>query len=84
MKKQYQKPMLSVENYALTQSVSACSGIRINSLDTQCVIMDPDSTNAMRNWAERGGFLVDCIRDLSGDKYDSVCYHTNINAAFSS
>ena len=84
MKKPYQKPLFLVEHYSLTQTVSSCAGIKINSADTLCVLKDPDSTNGMLNWANRNGFLSPCIRDLSGDKYDSVCYHTNVNAAFTS
>lgn len=84
MKKQYQKPMLSVEFYALTQSVSSCNGISINAVNSTCVLEDPDSTNMMINWASHGGFLSPCLRNLSGYQYDGVCYHTSINAAFSS
>ena len=84
MKKQYQKPMVAVEHYLLTQSISSCSGIKINSVNTDCVLGDPDSTNAMINWAHHNGFLGPCQRDLSGYQFDGVCYHTSVNAAFSS
>lgn len=84
MKKPYQKPLLAVEHYSLTQSVSSCTGIKINFVDALCVLRDPHATNTMKNWAQRNGFLSSCPRDLSGDKYDSICYHTSINAAFSS
>lgn len=84
MKKQYQKPMAAVEQYSLTQTISSCAGIKINAVSAECVLRDPDSTNAMVNWAHRGGFLGGCQRDLSGFQFDGVCYHTSINAAFSS
>ena len=83
MKKPYQKPLLAVEHYSLTQSIASCSGIKINFLDSECVIKDTDSTNMMLNWAYRGGFL-DCEIDMSGYQYDGVCYHTSVNAAFTS
>lgn len=76
--------MFVVEHYSMTQTVSTCTGIKINSVDTMCVLKDPDSTNMMLNWANHNGFLSTCDRNLSGNGYDSVCYHTNINAAFSS
>lgn len=84
MKKPYQKPMLAVEYYSLTQSVSSCSGIKINFVDTTCVLRDPDSTNEMRNWAFHKGFLNTCAINMTGYETDTMCYHTSINAAFSS
>ena len=77
--------MLAVEYYSLTQSISSCVGIKINFADAVCVLRDPDSTNEMRNWARRTGFLsTSCTIDMSGYQGDTVCYHTSINAAFTS
>lgn len=85
MKKPYEKPLLAVEQYSLTQSISACANIKINSVNSACVIADPDSTLAMRNLAHRNGFLGStCAMDLTGRTYDGVCYHTNVNSAFTS
>jgi hypothetical protein len=87
MKKPYQKPMLAIEYFSLTQSISACVGIKINAVDPACVLNDPDSPNDMKNWARRNGFLsnVDaCTIDMSGYRNDTMCYHTSINAAFTS
>ena len=84
MKKPYQKPMIAVEYYSLTQAVASCSGVKINFSDSECVRNDPDSTNTMRNWAMRNGFLNPCIINLSGYQNDLVCYHTSVNAAFTS
>lgn len=85
MKKPYHKPMLAVEHYSLTQSISSCVGIKINYANGDCVLRDPDSTNEMRNWAYRNGFLsYVCQIDMSGYKSDTICYHTSINAAFTS
>lgn len=85
MKKPYQKPMLAVEHYSLTQSISSCVGIKINAINADCVRNDPDSTNMMKNWAFRGGFLSGaCQLDMTGYQEDGICYHTSINAAFTS
>ena len=84
MKIPYQKPLIAVERYSLTQAISSCTNIKINSVDSKCVLDDPHSTNSMRNLAHRFGFLEPCTLDLSGHMYDGVCYHTNVNAAFTS
>lgn len=89
MKKQYEKPMLAVERYELTQAIAGCSGIKITSSGIpgrEDVLKDPDSTNAMKNWARINGFLeggANCVIILNGrTDVDGVCYHTNANAAF--
>lgn len=85
MKKPYEKPMLAVEYYSLTQSVAHCNAIKISAVSSQCVLNDPDSTNEMRNWAYRNGFISgSCNIDMSGYKSDTICYHTSTNAAFTS
>jgi hypothetical protein len=86
MKKPYQKPTIAIERYCLTQSISSCTSIKINLFSAECVIDDPDSTYEMMNWAMRGGFLGsgECMIDMSGYRNDSVCYHTSVNAAFTS
>ena len=85
MKKPYLKPLVAVEYFSLTQSISSCVNIRINFIDSRCVLNDPGATNEMRNWAFRKGFLGDaCVIDMSGYQSDSICYHTNINSAFTS
>lgn len=85
MKKQYQKPMIAVEHYELTQSIASCS-IKIGFLDSICVIKDSDSTPEMRDLAMNFMFTSGkCVNDaIIGSDEDGVCYHTNINAAFSS
>ena len=85
MKKPYEKPAIAIEYYSLTQAISSCVGIKINLADSVCVMNDPDSTNMMRNWAKRNGFLSGACRiDMSGYREDGLCYHTSINAAFTS
>ena len=86
MKMKYEKPMLAVEYYELTQSIAACV-TNIGFMSAECVQNDDDATDQMKNLAW-SGFFTDTINcALSADEmdgYDSICYHTNINAAFSS
>ena len=83
VKKQYEKPMLAVEYYQLSQSIAACA-TKIGFLDSDCVKNDPDATNKMKDLAWED-YFVECIESPTGmDDYDSICYHTNTNAAFNS
>lgn len=83
MKKQYEKPMLAVEYYQLSQSIAACE-TKINFQSSECVIKDPDATNRMKDLAY-SDYFVECIESPTGmDEHDSICYHTNASAAFTS
>lgn len=90
MKKQYEKPMLAVERYSLTQSIASCGGIKIGFTDANCIKKDDDATDAMRDWVDIGGFIGDtCDLDLTGSFEEGrdgslICYHTSANAAFNS
>lgn len=85
MKKQYEKPLIAIEYYELTQAIAACS-LKINFLDKLCVLKDPDSTAEMRNLAMSNYFTSGvCPKSpTTGSDEDGVCYHTNLNAAFNS
>ena len=86
MKKQYVKPMLVAEHFTLTQSIASCA-TKIGLSGSQCVINDPDATNQMKDLAYSGFFTGANVCDIYGvnmDGYDSICYHTNINATFTS
>lgn len=86
MKKKYVSPMVSLERYELTQTIAGCQ-TKIGFLDSECVIKDPDSTNQMKDLAYSDYFADsnNCVEVPTGmDKYDSICYHTNANAAFNS
>lgn len=84
MKKQYEKPTLAVEYYQLTQAIAACV-TKIGFLDSACVKQDPDATNQMKNLAWEGYFMTGCDQSATGmDQNDSICYHTNASAAFTS
>lgn len=85
MKKHYQKPMIAVEHYELTQSIASCS-LKIGFLDSECVLKDSDSTTQMKYMALDFMFTSGyCVNSpLIGNDEDGICYHTNMNAAFSS
>lgn len=85
VKKQYEKPMLAVEYYQLSQSIAACA-TKIGFQSSECVINDPDATKKMKDLAGIGYFVDGfCESPPTGmDDYDSICYHTNANAAFNS
>lgn len=90
MKKHYQKPTLSVERYALTQSLAACSGIKItnfpNKTVAQDVMADADAPSILKSLARRGYFLAGaadgCVLAMDGQEVDGICFHTSVNAAF--
>jgi hypothetical protein len=86
MKKTYQKPMVAVEFYKLSQSIASCS-IKINLLNNQCVVNDPDTPVEMRSlaYAYPEYFSSDCYthyHNIQSD--DPMCYHTQANATFTS
>lgn len=86
MKKVYEKPMMAVEYYQLTQAIAACS-IKIGFLSSECVKNDPDATIEMKNlawdnWFVQEGACAQIAVDMDND--DGICYHTNVNAAFNS
>lgn len=87
MKKVYEKPMMAVEYYQLTQAIAACS-TKISFLNSECVKNDPDATDLMKSLAWDNWF-TDAANCPSGfpsdmDGFDSICYHTNAEAAFNS
>jgi len=86
VRRKYDKPVFAVEEYALTQNIASCV-TKIGLANSECVINDPDSTDHMRDLAYSGFFAGDmvCVLYAEGmDSKDSICYHTNANAAFNS
>lgn len=82
MKLKYQKPLLSVEAYAVSQSIASCS-TKISLVDSACILDDDDATSQMKDLAYAGFFLDGCeITAIGMDGADSICYHTNANATF--
>lgn len=85
MKKEYSAPVIAVEHYELTQAIAACE-TKIGFTNSECVIKDPDATKQMKNLAYAEYFVEGSCNEypVGMDGKDSICYHTNANAAFSS
>lgn len=88
MKMKYQKPTAAVEYYKLSQSIAACS-IHINALDNNCVVFDDDTPEEMRSYALSypDYFSIGCAEVCTSPDhydYDGLCYHTQVNACFTS
>ncbi len=88
LKMKYEKPMLAVEYYQLTQAIASCV-TKIGFNDSNCVLKDEDATWQMKDLAYVGFFtdnlLSGCGLSAEGmDGYDGICYHTNANSAFNS
>ena len=85
MKKAYEKPILLVERFALTQMLSNCS-VLIGYSDSGCVLEDTDSTISMRNLALAGYFSASGCDwyPMNQDFDEGVCVHNSVNLAFTS
>ena len=86
MRKNYEKPMFAVEEYALTQNIASCM-TKIGLASSDCVLKDDDATSQMKDFAMAGYFAGTKVCSVSSedmDGFDGICYHTNANAAFSS
>ena len=89
MKRVYEKPMLAVEYFSLTQSIANCPAIKIAGTGTSLdVLNDPSSTPQMKDLARAFYFLstAGCRRHadnmVEGTGNDTVCYHGPIRTAF--
>ena len=83
MKMPYEKPMMAIEYYELTQAIASCS-LKISFTSSECVLTDTDSTKDMIEFAYDGYFIgTGCDQEATGmTGSDGICYHTNMNAAF--
>lgn len=83
MKIKYEKPMVAVERYELSQAIAACV-LKIGPSGSQyCVQTDPQTPDEMRNASYNDYFATDCSETASiGQTYDGICYHTQANATF--
>ena len=85
MKKPYISPTIEMESFMLNQQIASCPVIKISLTDSACVLNDPDSTHHMKNLAMAGFFFEGCIAPPEGmSSEDGICYHTNMNLAFTS
>lgn len=86
MKMKYEKPMVAVERYELSQAIASCV-IKIGpNGSNSCIRTDPDTPDEMRSWAINTWFSDStCTLTVStGQTFDGICYHTQANAAFQS
>lgn len=84
MKMPYEKPMMAIERYELTQSIATCE-LKIGFWDSQCIIKDPDAPLDLKDVAFEGYFVQDaCGMYLSPEQENSLCYHTSVTMAFNS
>lgn len=84
MKIKYEKPLVAVERYELSQAIAACV-LKIGPSGSQyCIMTDPQTPDDMRDVIiQEGLFATDCGASASeGMTFDGICYHTNANATF--
>lgn len=85
MKKKYERPVIEMERFQLTQQIASCGAIKINLTDGPCVLEDPSATDEMQRLALVGFFMDGCDMIATGmDVSDGVCVMTNVNVAFTS
>lgn len=84
MRMPYEKPMMAIERYELTQTIASCA-TKIGFLNSACVLKDPDAPPEMKDLADIGFFNDGCDMMPEGmDGQDGLCYHTSANTAFNS
>lgn len=87
MKMKYEKPMVAVERYALSQSIASCAvKVGING-SNQCIIDNGQSLGGMWSMAYAAGYFASVTGGCQnianiGQDFGGVCYHTQANAAF--
>ena len=90
MKIKYEKPMVAVERYELSQAIAGCV-IKIGpSGSRDCIRTDADTPPVIRSRANDGYFADHtCIPTAPfmvtpGSQFDGICYHTQTSAIFPS
>lgn len=85
MKKQYMHPTIEMEDFQITQQITACGAMKINLTNSECVLNSKVATDEMRRLALAGCFMDGCRLPTTGmDLGDGICVMTNVNIAFSS
>lgn len=85
MKKQYERPVIEMESFQITQQISSCGSMKINLTNGECVLKSNFATPEMRRLAIAGFFVDGCDLAVTGmDVGDGYCVMTNVNVAFSS
>ena len=82
--KKYEKPLIAVENYVLSQAIASCE-TKIGFVNSACVLNDVDAPDGYKRLANIGYFTGVCVLQPIGmDPNDGICYHTSANAMFQS
>ena len=94
MKKVYEKPSVAVENFALSQQISACVYLKLGFSSSACVTENRDRSDTqipgyghVLGMAKAGYFWDPSGCQIMGSfaaDTDQVCYHTLANLAFTS
>lgn len=85
MKKKYERPVIEMEHFQLTQQIASCGAVKINLTNGACVLASPSATEELRRLALAGFFMEGCDMIATGmEDSDGVCVMTNVNVAFSS
>ena len=86
MKMKYEKPMVAVERYELSQSIASCA-IKMGPSGTNyCILNNTVGLEEMRDWAYHGYFTgsaggCDFTPDID-QEFDGICFHTQATATF--
>ena len=89
MKMKYEKPMVAVDLYQLTQAIAGCT-ITVGLINSGCFLESPNVPPEMKAFAANGWFVEgNClIHTVAGTTYDGVydgmCFHTQANGALTS
>lgn len=94
MKKLYEKPAVAVENFALSQQISACAYLKLGFNSSACVTENRDQSDKLipgyghvLGLAKAGYFWdpkgCEVLGSFATDS-DQICYHTLANLAFTS
>lgn len=85
MKMKYEKPMVAVDRFELSQSIAGCI-VNVNFTGSSC-FLTADVPPQMKEFAASGWFVdpVGCIiQTAEGTTFDGVCIHTSANGAITS
>lgn len=86
MKAKYQKPMVAVDLYKLSQAIAGCS-IKVNYNSSLCYLTDSSVPPALVGYAAEGWFTAEgaCVKKAEdGQVFDGFCYHTQGNGVSTS
>ncbi len=85
MKLKYEKPIVVLERYALSQGIASCDMVAGPSGNYYCFPNGNVSDKAV-DWWLQGTFVskeLGCNNVINqGQDYDGICYHTSINTVF--